>query len=653
MSRVSVSIGSAKNVFRYEEDDYPFPISLNGIASPDGKGLVSDVNGDLSMQQVSINTWQRTGTTISPINAGDDLDMGTGQIDCDILVVDNGATFGGGYGSTGLTISTAGVLQANGAGTFDGSITCASVAAIGGDIEAGVADTVRGIVSAFGSAGTAGGIVRLYNGATADTETDFWELRALDDSNFTIGGVGGTAGAANVLTIDKITRDVSLANDLILIGGGDIGTATDPDTLEITDNLLVINGKLGIGTSTIPRAMAIDTTDGRSTIWLLSSTTFKAALGLGTTGSTVITGNAVGGLVFRGDAGVQMGVGNNLDFDLTSGGNLALRGILSVDVIDPVTALEINGDLSFTGSSGDIGTDTDLDLLQLTDGDLTINAFTRITSNLLKMTPSSDPVFELGHSSLTHGITTFAATDAAVRIESVSGADGRGRIWGFSDIASLNPLTLIGAFGSTTPDDTVPAVIISGAKRSATSIVPLDALETILQIQTAIAAPLITVLGDGKTGFGVSVPTTAVDVSGEVTVNAKAKITSIGGYAIKLTNEIAASGNTTKGALVEVNAGFNNAFQNAGSASIAVIGITLDSGVANGEEAWIVVSGIAEVLADSSGFTRGDRLIASGTNAGAAEASNAPAVAVHFQEIGHALETAGAGVLGKVVPHFN
>ena len=52
----------------------------------------------------------------------------TGAATVASLVCTAGGTFGGGYGDTGVTISTAGVLQANGAITSDGAVTGATLA---------------------------------------------------------------------------------------------------------------------------------------------------------------------------------------------------------------------------------------------------------------------------------------------------------------------------------------------------------------------------------------------------------------------------------------------------------------------------------------------------------------------------------------------
>ena len=55
---------------------------------------------------------------------------------------------------------------------------------------------------------------------------------------------------------------------------------------------------------------------------------------------------------------------------------------------------------------------------------------------------------------------------------------------------------------------------------------------------------------------------------------------------------------------------------------------------------------------DASGCAFGDRIITSAT-AGRGAVNNAPAVAVHFQEIGHAIENAAANANARCMVHFN
>ena len=76
------------------------------------------------------------------------IDNGASTLDTGVataasLVCTAGATFGGGYGSTGATISTAGVGQFNGALTTDAAFTCAGLALVNGGASAGGRMLVR------------------------------------------------------------------------------------------------------------------------------------------------------------------------------------------------------------------------------------------------------------------------------------------------------------------------------------------------------------------------------------------------------------------------------------------------------------------------------------------------------------------------------
>lgn len=131
--------------------------------------------------------------------------------------------------------------------------------------------------------------------------------------------------------------------------------------------------------------------------------------------------------------------------------------------------------------------------------------------------------------------------------------------------------------------------------------------------------------------------------------DSKVKITDIGGIAIKLTNKSGA--NSVAGEVVIASAATTDAVALAGINELHPMGVFLDSGIVDGAEAWIVIAGIADVHINAAGCTRGDRIIASAT-AGRGETNNAPAVAVHFQEIGHAVETAAANANARCVLHF-
>jgi hypothetical protein len=138
----------------------------------------------------------------------------------------------------------------------------------------------------------------------------------------------------------------------------------------------------------------------------------------------------------------------------------------------------------------------------------------------------------------------------------------------------------------------------------------------------------------------------------------RAKFTPDGGLAVLLTNKTGAA--SVKGTVVTTGTVQDNSFA-LQAAEFEAAGIVYDSGVADGSECWVVVSGIAEVLMkDGTAATRGFWTRCADTD-GRAESTAAPTgigaldVAEHFKEIGHCLESKAAGtdVLAKVLLHFN
>ena len=137
----------------------------------------------------------------------------------------------------------------------------------------------------------------------------------------------------------------------------------------------------------------------------------------------------------------------------------------------------------------------------------------------------------------------------------------------------------------------------------------------------------------------------------------KIKLTSIGGYAIKLTNKT--GGVTVAGQLVEADTATSDAVVLAGIADTDCFGVFLDSGIADSAEAWVVVSGIADVAFDDNVAAVQGNWVATGVAAGYARTSASPAAApAHFDEIGHCIESVSAGGAGthitaRCVLHFN
>ena len=137
------------------------------------------------------------------------------------------------------------------------------------------------------------------------------------------------------------------------------------------------------------------------------------------------------------------------------------------------------------------------------------------------------------------------------------------------------------------------------------------------------------------------------------------KYTDIGGLAIKLINKTGA--NTVKGSVVSASSVLDGSFKLQINEYDA-IGIVLESGIADGQETWIVISGVAEaLLADNTLATRGNWVTCSATDGRANASATAPSGGTitnldnHFKEIGHCLESksAGTNVLAKCIIHFN
>lgn len=141
--------------------------------------------------------------------------------------------------------------------------------------------------------------------------------------------------------------------------------------------------------------------------------------------------------------------------------------------------------------------------------------------------------------------------------------------------------------------------------------------------------------------------------------NQRIKFTPEGGLAVLMTNKT--GGVSVKGEVVTSSSTTDNAV-----AKIVVdvpnpIGVFYDSGAADGSEAWIVISGIADVYFignTTHGFiARGFLAADAGYVAGQVMAEAYPVAPFasdkHFYEIGHVLTSRTGAGLAKCVLHFN
>ena len=156
----------------------------------------------------------------------------------------------------------------------------------------------------------------------------------------------------------------------------------------------------------------------------------------------------------------------------------------------------------------------------------------------------------------------------------------------------------------------------------------------------------------GFVGMQTTTPTQPLSVAEKICM------TKTGGIAIKLTNQTGAT--TVQGQIVKPDTANDDSFILCATSDAEIIGVVLESGVADRAEAWIVVSGIADVaMEDNVGATRQDVIISSPTDAGySLPSAGVPSVANHWREVGHVIESVAAGgigtrILARCVIHFN
>lgn len=140
----------------------------------------------------------------------------------------------------------------------------------------------------------------------------------------------------------------------------------------------------------------------------------------------------------------------------------------------------------------------------------------------------------------------------------------------------------------------------------------------------------------------------------------KAMLTPEGGLAVKLTNKTSVV--SVKGTVVCNSSSTAQAVTRVVKDVPNPIGVFYSSGVPDGEEAWVVVSGIADVYFVGNttlghiarGFLTADGgSYVTGQAMSEAVPSSPFSSDKHFYEIGHILESRTGAGLAKVILHFN
>jgi len=134
--------------------------------------------------------------------------------------------------------------------------------------------------------------------------------------------------------------------------------------------------------------------------------------------------------------------------------------------------------------------------------------------------------------------------------------------------------------------------------------------------------------------------------------NSYFKITPEGGFAVRLTNKSGAV--SVKGQIVSHKGTVANAFGLTAVDANHCLGVVYESGVEDGAECWVVVSGIAQVLmknAATMGHICRIPLTADDDEAAGYAMDAAQSSSASVYKIGDVLETADAEVLCKVLLH--
>ena len=225
--------------------------AADGSANPwDYTGTLGIMNGsdDVTVLDINITNADHTGSntiqgldiagitgdaqaTETAIKVGNGWDFGADLGDGGLTTTGQ-AIIGGGYGSTGATISAAGVGQLNGALTVDGTLTAADIAVGGGYGSTGCTGSSAGALSCDGL--LTGALGATVTGATVslNASSDFGVNLATGTSTgaVAIGGGSGTVAINSTVwdisTAGAVTGlgDVTFATGLT--GGADIGAAS-------------------------------------------------------------------------------------------------------------------------------------------------------------------------------------------------------------------------------------------------------------------------------------------------------------------------------------------------------------------------------------------------------------------------------------------
>ena len=314
--------------------------------------IALQVDGGIS-ETISIRSVQGTGATaLNLVSTAGGITLNAASN----TVVTNGATFGGGYGSTGVTISTAGVVQANGALTVDGgsalnggiTITEPNTFATGAMINAGFASGTTLTGSATGT------ILDLSTNVTNATQSVTGLAVVLPTTtaaiaNTLIKGQTITGGAFTSTAAAGIRGWIGSDITLPVITQGDGSTviasafsATIPTVPIVTGGTM--NG-LSVSTAPVYASTAVGTINGIS-IGALggNGAATETAINVGATWDTGLSiGDVTNEISLSSTSPTIQFATDGTTLSIKENGNTVLMDV--IDAVTTATVVDINGEV--------------------------------------------------------------------------------------------------------------------------------------------------------------------------------------------------------------------------------------------------------------------------------------------------------------------
>jgi len=246
-----VTTGEVVLVDSRSTDTFTVNASGRGAQGSIAQSWTSGVNvqllmtaGALDQIQSAVNGIENGSTTLTSVTASGAISGAS--VTATNALTGASAVIGGGYGSTGATISSAGVIQANGAITTDGALTADSAVIGGGYGSTGCTIYSAGAVSADGAL-TIGGASTLTGAVACSDDLTVAKFVKVTKSSAVNIASGAITATCSWMQID--TESSAATDDLDTINGGEAGAIIILRTTSSSRDVVVRH--LGGGTGNI------------------------------------------------------------------------------------------------------------------------------------------------------------------------------------------------------------------------------------------------------------------------------------------------------------------------------------------------------------------------------------------------------------------